>query len=130
MIFFLALSSLILLVNLYVTLEILLGARRMRNLADIEPLPAVKQPKVSIIVPACNEEDTIEPALQSLLGLEYNNLEVIVINDRSTDQTGAVVQKIQEDHPQLRIITIQNLPEGWLGKKNAMHQGARAAQGD
>lgn len=126
----LILAVLILLVNLYVTLDIFLGAWKMRNLEDINQLPEQEQPSVSIIVPACNEEDTIEPALRSLLSLEYANLEIIVINDRSTDCTGEVLQKIQEEHSQLRIIDIPELPEGWLGKNHAMHQGAMVARGD
>lgn len=124
------LAAFLFLANLYVTLDILLGARRMRNLADIQPLQESAQPLVSIIVPACNEEETIEPALQSLLGLDYANLEIIVINDRSTDRTGEVLKNFQRKHPQLKVLEIEKLPEGWLGKNHAMYQGAQTAQGE
>lgn len=128
--FLFVLAALILLFNLYATLDIILGTRKMRKLGDIPPLPEHEQPQVSVIVPACNEQDTIEPALRSLLALEYAQLEIIVINDRSTDRTGEVLRKIQTDHPRLHILEITDLPEGWLGKNHALHQGAKAARGE
>jgi glycosyltransferase involved in cell wall biosynthesis len=102
----------------------------MRKLGDIPPLPEHEQPHVSVIVPACNEQDTIEPALRSLLALDYAALEIIVINDRSTDRTGEVLRKIKTDHPRLHILEITELPEGWLGKNHALHQGAKVARGE
>ena len=126
----LLMAFLIFLFNLYATLDIILGTLRMRNLADIAPLTEQEQPKVSVIVPACNEEDTIEPALRSLLALDYAHLEIIVINDRSIDRTGEILQSIRNDHPHLQIIEIQELPEGWLGKNHALNQGATIARGE
>jgi len=125
-----ALAVLVFLFNLYAALDILLGTRKMRNLGDIEPLPEKKRPPVSVIVPARNEERTIRPALLSLLGLEYEPLEVIVINDRSTDGTGQVLNEIKKEYPQLIIHDIDELPAGWLGKNHALHQGARLAGGE
>lgn len=130
MITLLIFTILILLFNIYSTLDIILGTRKLRNLADIAPLPKKEQPKVSIIVPACNEQDTIEPALRSLLSLEYEHLEIIVINDRSTDRTGEVLRKVQKDNPELQILNINELPEEWLGKNHALHQGAMIAKGE
>jgi len=124
------LAVIILLFNLYTAVELFLGTRKMRNLKDIRPLPGEQQPKVSIIVPACNEEATIEPALRTLLALKYENLEIIVVNDRSTDGTGEVIRRIQQEHPSVRLIEITELPEGWLGKNHALHQGAQAATGE
>lgn len=126
----LILAALILLFNLYATLDIVLGTRKVRNLVDIVPLEVSVQPPVSIIVPACNEEDTIEPALRSLLSLDYAHLEIIVINDRSTDRTGEILKTMRKEHPELQILTIENLPEGWLGKNHALHQGANVAKGE
>jgi glycosyltransferase involved in cell wall biosynthesis len=128
--FLFVLAALVLLFNLYATLDIILGTRKMRKLSDIPPLPEHQQPPVSVIVPACNEQDTIEPALRSLLALDYAALEIIVINDRSTDRTGEVLRKIKTDHPRLHILEITELPEGWLGKNHALHQGAKAARGE
>ncbi|MDW7771609.1 MAG: glycosyltransferase [Desulfobulbaceae bacterium] len=124
------LAALVFLFNLYVGLDIILGTRKMRNLGEIKPLAEDKRPSVSVIVPACNEEDTIKPALLSLLSLEYAPLEVIVVNDRSTDRTGEVLAEIQGKYPQLVIHTITELPGGWLGKNHALQQGAGLAGGE
>ena len=126
----LCLAVLVFLFNLYATTDIILGTRKMRNLADVQPFSGKSPRRVSIIVPACNEEKTIEPALLSLLNLEYESLEIIVINDRSTDRTGEVLARIQQEYPQLKIHEIRELPEGWLGKNHALYQGARLASGD
>lgn len=128
--FLLLLAVLILLFNLYATLDIIIGTKRMRDLLDIPPLSAPEQPTVSIIVPACNEEDTIEPALRSLLDLTYANFEIIVINDRSSDRTGEIIRRVKQEHPHLRTLEITELPEGWLGKNHALHRGAEIAAGE
>jgi glycosyltransferase involved in cell wall biosynthesis len=87
-------------------------------------------PSVSIIVTALNEEHTIEPALRSLLAMQYAHFEVIAINDRSTDGTGAVLNQLQSQYPQLKVIHIASLPAVWLGKCHALHQGTQAASGE
>ena len=84
-------------------------------------------PRVSVIVPARNEEEKIREALQSLLNLDYPDLEFIVLNDRSTDQTGAILAGMAD--ARLRIVNITELPEGWLGKNYALYQGAEQASG-
>jgi cellulose synthase/poly-beta-1,6-N-acetylglucosamine synthase-like glycosyltransferase len=61
---------------------------------DRDPVTPKGNPRVSIIVPARNEEATIEPALRSLLALDYDNYEVIAVNDRSTDRTGEIMERI------------------------------------
>lgn len=126
----LLITALVFLFNLYAAVDIILGTRKMRKLGAILPLEEKRRPKVSIIVPACNEEDTIKPALLSILNLEYEPLEVIVINDRSTDQTGEVLAAIKNKYPQLIVHNITQLPEGWLGKNHALHQGAGLAEGE
>ena len=111
-------------------LELYLGCRQMRFLRDLPLQGDRSQPLVSIIVPALNEEKTIGPALTTLLALDYDNMEVIVVNDRSTDNTGAVVARLAEDDSRLRLITVRDLPGGWLGKNHALHVGARQADGE
>ncbi|MHB8810882.1 MAG: glycosyltransferase family 2 protein [Desulfobulbaceae bacterium] len=125
-----SLTATVFLCNLYAMAVVILGARRMRSLAAIPPLAAEQQPRVSVIVPACNEEQTIEPALRTMLALDYTPLELIVVNDRSTDRTGEVLARLQEEHPRLRVHEITALPAGWLGKTHALHQGAQMAAGD
>ena len=112
------------------TLEAVLGMRRMTVLDDVPPLQQQKGPKVSVIIPACNEAATIEPALKSILSLDYADLEVIVVNDRSVDGTGAVLEQMQKQYPGLLIYNISELPEGWLGKNHALQYGAEWARGE
>jgi glycosyltransferase involved in cell wall biosynthesis len=106
------------------------GAKKMSRLGDTETGNTAVGPLVSIIVPACNEEKNIEKSLLSLLNQDYKNLEIIVVNDRSTDGTAAVLQQMQVRFPELRIHEIAELPEGWMGKSHALSTGAALAKGD
>jgi glycosyltransferase involved in cell wall biosynthesis len=90
-------------------------------------------PRVSIIVPARNEEEDIESSLRALLALDYVNYEVIAVNDRSTDRTGEIMERVAQDARAcgpLRVIHHRELPAGWLGKTHAMWTAANAATGD
>lgn len=106
------------------------GVKKMKRLGDTETGNTDVGPLVSIVVPACNEEKNIEKSLLSLLNQDYKNLEIIVINDRSTDGTAAVLQQLQVRFPDLRIHEIADLPEGWMGKSHALSTGAALAKGD
>jgi glycosyltransferase involved in cell wall biosynthesis len=111
-------------------LEVALGWRRIRHLKDVAVPPGSPQPRVSLIVSALNEAATIEPALRSLLAIDYPDLELIVINDRSTDATPAIIERVAADAPRMRVVHLRELPSGWLGKNHALHQGAAIATGD
>lgn len=100
-------------------------------------------PRVSIIVPARNEEEDIEQPLTRLLELDYDNYEVIAVNDRSTDRTGEIMEAVAKSshphflqrtremgHPSLRVIHHRELPSGWLGKTHAMWTATNHATGD
>jgi glycosyltransferase involved in cell wall biosynthesis len=90
-------------------------------------------PRVSIIVPACNEEAHVADALTRLLHLDYDHYEVIAINDRSTDRTGEVMDRVAaspEAQGRLRVIHIKELPPRWLGKTHAMWSAARESTAD
>jgi glycosyltransferase involved in cell wall biosynthesis len=94
-------------------------------------LPDVHQyPKLSIIVPARDEQQAIRKALSSLLALDYPEFEILAVNDRSSDQTGAIMDELSLESPRLKVLHIHELPDGWLGKTNAMHRAAQAATGD
>ena len=118
---------------------------------DRDPVSASGNPRVSVIVPARNEEADIEQSLARLLQLDYDNYEVIAVNDRSTDRTGEIMERVAQDqsfhpsaplrggfsqriremgHPVLRIIHHQELPSGWLGKTHAMWTATNEASGD
>lgn len=126
--FWLAVISLFL--TVVCTLETALGMRRMTVLDDVPLLQRENVPKVSVIIPACNEAATIEPALKSILAMDYADLEVIAVNDRSVDRTGAILEEMQKQYPGLQIYDISELPEGWLGKNHALQYGAERARGE
>lgn len=127
---FLWLALIVLLLHTLMTLAIIRGIRRVADIKDIFPLSLQNAPRVSVIIPACNEANTIEPALQSVLELDYPDLEIIVINDRSTDNTEAVLTRMQRRCPRLRLLNLTELPDGWMGKSHALHRGAEQASGD
>jgi glycosyltransferase involved in cell wall biosynthesis len=112
----------------------------MPSVADVtkpewnrNPVTASGNPRVSIIVPARNEEQDIEASLRTLLALDYDNYEVIAVNDRSTDRTGEIMEKVAQQEltvSRLRVIHHRELPSGWLGKTHAMWTAANAATGD
>ncbi|HEX3092174.1 MAG TPA: glycosyltransferase family 2 protein [Candidatus Angelobacter sp.] len=85
-------------------------------------------PSLTIVVPARNEEAEIESALRSLLQLNYPQFEVVAVNDRSTDHTGAIMDRIAAEpaaQDRLRVIHVRDLPAGWLGKVHAMWLGSQ-----
>ena len=102
-------------------------------LTVLESIPVEEHqplPPVSIVIPARNEERNLEQALGSVLALDYPGLEIIVVNDRSTDGTGAILEKLAKQDPRLTVVTIESLPADWLGKPYALHRGAQQAQGE
>ncbi len=87
-------------------------------------------PPLSVVVAARNEADTIESALASLLQVDYPGLEVVVVNDRSEDDTGELLNRMAAADPSLRVVHNHDLPDGWLGKTHALHLGAEMATGE
>lgn len=98
------------------------------NLEHFPPAPS--GPRVSVIIPARNEAGTIETVVRSVLASEYADLELIVVDDRSTDATAALVERIAKTDTRLRLVRGDELPEGWYGKPWACVQGWRVATGD
>ncbi|MAD80255.1 MAG: glycosyltransferase [Pirellulaceae bacterium] len=125
--FYLGLTNL--LMCLVVAVPLVLGMRSIGVLSFFEP-SAGPQPQVSAIVAARNEERNIEEALSSLLAQDYRHLEIIVVNDRSTDRTGEIVERLSGGDDRLRVIHLSELPAGWIGKNYALNAGAAKAQGE
>ncbi len=110
--------------------RLLRGVRRLPRLPLVPPrAPSSGWPRVSVIVPARNEASTIRVALQSVLGQDYPDYDVVVLDDRSDDGTGALLDEMAATSPRLRVVHLHELPAGWLGKNYALHQGARSASG-
>lgn len=95
--------------------------------------PRTSGPLVSVIIPARNEAVNIEPCVRSILAAAYEPLEVIVVDDRSTDRTGDLVAGLAqapEARGRVRLIRGTEVPPGWFGKQWALVQGFRAARGE
>jgi chlorobactene glucosyltransferase len=87
-------------------------------------------PSLSIVVPARDEERSIERCVRSLLAQRWLDLEVIVVDDRSTDATPQILERLAREDSRLRVVRGEELPEGWIGKPWALAQGARLARGE
>lgn len=108
-------------------------AEAKKSLAFLAEVPSAKGgalPKVSVIIAARNEERKLEQALQSVLCLDYPDLEIFVVNDRSTDGTSAILNRIATQDHRLMVRHITTLPKGWLGKNHALHEAAQDAKGE
>ena len=110
---------------LLIALVNLLALRRLGRY----PLPPLF-PRVSVLLPARNEEAVIGDCVRSLLAQDYPDFEVLVLDDGSTDGTGDVLAALARTDARLRVLTGRPLPEGWLGKHWACQQLADAATGD
>ncbi|MDX9972654.1 MAG: glycosyltransferase family 2 protein [FCB group bacterium] len=107
------------------------SAKRMffqKNLTDLPKLGTAPEdarellqfPRVTVISPGRNEEAGVEAAARSLAALDYPNLEVICINDHSTDRTGEILDRVAADCPNVKVVHDPPLQEGWQGKSNAV----------
>lgn len=106
------------------------GLGRLRRLADAVPREAAGAPLVSIVVAAKDEARAIEAATRSLLRQRYPSFEIVAVDDRSSDGTGAILDRLAQDDPRLRVVHVRELPPGWLGKNHALAIGAAAASGE
>jgi len=126
--FWLAIGNLI---TVLVCLALLILGRslvRHLNKVSLEELPS--WPRISLIAPARNEERHIEAAVRSLTRLDYPNLQITIINDRSTDRTGQILDSLAAEFSQLNVVHLTELPRGWLGKNYAMQLGADRSSGE
>jgi chlorobactene glucosyltransferase len=108
----------------------ILRARRSRSLDDELSTPPSDAPLVSLIIPARNEAHNIRRCVESALTSDYPRLEVIVVDDHSTDDTGAIVREIAARDARLRVIVPPPLPDGWFGKQWACASGKEASAGE
>jgi chlorobactene glucosyltransferase len=116
---------LILAIIIYLTANIIYLVR----LSPVQK-PVVDPPRISVCVPARNEERGIRACLQSLLDQDYPNFEVIAVDDHSSDRTGKILRDLKKENSSLKVLQGQDLPEGWLGKPFALNQAFKVARGE
>lgn len=117
---------------------LLLMVRNLWELGWVKLLPglgevpsgAVAAGKCSVVVAGRNEEARIEETVRRLQAQRGVDLEIIVVDDRSTDGTGEILKRLAEEDGRICVKRVEELPEGWLGKCHACHVGASAATGD
>ena len=104
------------------------------NFLWLKKIPTKKNiPKsklVSILIPARNEADVIESTIKSIINQSYQNYELIILDDNSSDTTESIIQKYAKSNPKIELINGLSLPEGWLGKNWACHQLSEKAEGE
>ena len=106
---------------------ILLTSRRVRTLSAAS---GDEHPLVSVVCPARNEADELEAAMRSRLSDPSPQLEFILVDDRSTDATGSIMDALAREDDRVRVVHNEDLPEGWLGKVHAQQRGLELAHGD
>ncbi len=87
-------------------------------------------PRVSVLIPARNEETNIGACINGFLAQKYDNFEIHVFDDQSTDRTGAIIEAFAARHSEVRAIRGASLPSGWMGKNWACHQLSQHADGE
>ena len=107
-----------------------LGNRRTPGLVNLEPLADHELPSLTIIAAARDEAGRVEQAARSLLAQDYPRVRIVLIDDRSTDETGRILDRIAGEDSRLRVLHVESLPEGWIGKCHALALGAEAAESD
>ena len=96
------------------------------------PGPPKNPPRLSVLIAGKDEEANIEQAVRTALEQDYPNFELIVVNDRSTDRTGEILERLKAEigNGRMQVVHIDRLPEGWFGKNHAMHRGVELATGE
>ena len=121
----------VLLIQAFSITMLILNYRLIPKLAPgVYKSPVDSAPLVTVIVPARNEEANIERCVLSLLSQDYPNFELIVVNDRSSDSTGEILERLAKRDERLRVIHGVEPPAGWMGKNHAIYQGVARAKGD
>jgi chlorobactene glucosyltransferase len=114
------------------SLAVVVKVRRdMPSLSDPAlDAPAGELPLLSVVMPMRNEESNAADVLECLLAQDHPHFEVVVVNDQSTDRTGAILAEYAARDERIRIVEGQDLPADWRGKNFALHQGCSNARGE
>lgn len=107
----------------------------IRSTLTLKHLPLLQSfqnppPTLSVLIAVRDEAARIEKTVRQVLAQQGVSLQLIVVNDRSRDSTPQILQNLANEFQQLKIITVEHLPENWLGKCHAMHVGANGSNGE
>ncbi len=108
----------------------LIRIRGIARLSGFPPEPGDPEPLVSVLVAARDEARHLPQAMASLLAQSYPNYEVIAVDDRSSDQTGAILDDFARRDPRLRVVHVRELPKGWMGKPHALETAYEQSRGE
>jgi glycosyltransferase involved in cell wall biosynthesis len=111
-------------------LKVAYGAVRLPWLKDFAPAENANCPRMSVIFAARDEAEKLPAALATLVAVDYPNLEIVAVDDRSTDGTDEILDDFAARHPQLKVVHVRELPKGWLGKPHALQSGYEASTGE
>ena len=128
--FWLVLFGLIAIFWMTYGLKVAYGAVRLPWLKDCVPAAEADCPRISVLFAARDEEKKLPGALATLVAVDYPNLEIVAVDDRSTDATRRILDEFAANHPQLRVVHVRELPEGWLGKPHALQKAYEASSGE
>jgi glycosyltransferase involved in cell wall biosynthesis len=128
--FWLVLFGLIALFWMTYGLKVAYGALRLPWLKDFAPAADGDCPRISVLFAARDEEEKLPGALATLVAVDYPNLEIMAVDDRSSDTTSRILDEFAASHPQLRVVHVRELPAGWLGKPHALQKGYEVSTGE
>jgi glycosyltransferase involved in cell wall biosynthesis len=111
-------------------LRVAYGALHLPFIKDFAPASDAECPRISLIFAARDEEEKLPVALASLATIDYPQLEIIAVNDRSQDSTGKILDEFARVHQRLSVVHVETLPAGWLGKTHALQKGYERSTGD
>lgn len=112
------------------SIDLVRGVPLLPSIDDAKPLANQRCPSISILFAARDEAEQLPPALETLLSLDYPKYEVIAVDDRSVDATGAILAERARRDPRLKPVRVDSLPAGWLGKPHALLQAYEHSTGE
>jgi hypothetical protein len=114
----------------FVSLRIAYGTLDLPWLRDFRPFAGFSLPRISLLFAARDEQEKLPKALATLAELDYPNLEIIGVDDRSEDATGKILDDFAAKHANFRAVHVTELPAGWLGKPHALQKGYEESTGE
>src|SRR5215467_12116393 len=104
-----------------------IGSARLPWLKDYQPAPDADCPRVSLLLAARDEEEKLPEALATLVAIDYPQLGIVAVNDRSRDSTGRILDEAAACDLRVKAVHIKELPDGWLGKPHALQRAYEAS---